>query len=546
MPVQKNIFPHIYKKYRSLIFVLITVFILEIFWAARTSLWVDEFFSWAIIKRPLSDLFFIKQFSRWYMNSFPPLYEVVVHLFLKVFPGDNVLLLRFPSIIFFLIMLFLVYILTLIICKRQEAAALAVFLIASNPAYLFYGHMLRGYIFFIDLIIISFLLIHLFLKSEYKIKYLILLSIIQCCMAYTFYTAFIIIIIEMLFIRVYVFRMKSQQISCCQLLLLFLPFIVFIPWAPNFAADLFIESLKGNSNSSFLSKMQVLCTNVLLRANIGFVMQGVLFPLSLIYVLYKGYKSKNTRIFPVILLIAVSFIGYTLVCLLLITKGIAGFDGPLYIRYFLPVFFIMFMFNCIFIVCQKRIIKTVLLFLLIVSIFFSAINGSYYWKNTPRIKDAAYYLKKYELDQYKFIMFFEDRMVIPGFLFYFLDSTSAYLATAPHYGNLKAINKILQAKSSAIRGNVIGINYFAFERTLTDISINNPELLILVDIDYFNSMGMDKSYNKEYNNLAWLDTGTENFIRVWNKIMEEKNLKYKLLDKKYFNGFVVAIYKKII
>ena len=228
MPLQKNNLFYICKKHAGLLSVLSVTLLLEIFYAATKSLWLDEFFSWAIIKRPLREILFLgKDFNRWYMNSFPPLYEVIVRFFLQLVPVKNDLVLRFPSIIYFLITIILVYMLTVKISRKREAGLLAAFLVAFNSAYFSYGHILRGYLFLTSLCALSLFLIYLFLISGNKVKYLAILSLVNCCMIYTSYVAFIIIVVEWIFLRVYIFKTKNKGMLPYLLLSFLIPFILF-------------------------------------------------------------------------------------------------------------------------------------------------------------------------------------------------------------------------------------------------------------------------------------------------------------------------------
>jgi len=63
---------------------------------------------------------------------------------------------------------------------------------------------------------------------------------------------------------------------------------------------------------------------------------------------------------------------------------------------------------------------------------------------------------------------------------------------------------------------------------------DDHDILILVDTGYF----------RHYANIFSDIEGKENFIMSFEKLASGRGVPYQLLEKKEFNGFVVAIYKK--
>ena len=517
MKIRKNNFLHICKSHIGLLLILLTTFILQVFYAATRSLWLDEFFSWAIIKRPLKEILFLeKDFARWYMNSFPPLYEVIVRFFLKLVPICNDLILRLPSIISFLITIVLIYALTVKISRKREAGLLASFLVAFNSAYFSYGYMLRGYLFLTGLCVVSLYLIYMFLTSKRKIKYLVILSLVNSCLVYTSYISFIIIIIEGIFLHAHALKNKDNRILPYVLGSFLLPFVIFIPWAHNFGVDCFIESV-SSANGTVYDRF----LNLFTGSNRIFLVHMILFPISYLYC----YKKSRSPVRSFFLLLIILFFIYLFL-------GVFFID-PFNVRYFLPILFILILFNCIFIAAQKKYLQLILISFLILATLADIGNYDFHIdidNHLVDIKSVAHYLRARDYTTENTVIFFEDIMVMPGFFYYFLSPKEAYLATAPWYGTFMKINEYLVGKNIIVWGNCLGTNYYADDLIVAD----DHDILILVDTGYF----------RHYTNIFSDIEGKENFIMSFEKLASGRGVPYQLLEKKEFNGFVVAIYKK--
>ncbi len=518
----------------GLLIILCVTLGLEILVAVQRSMWVDEFFSWAVVERPITDVLFLsKEFCRWYMNSFPPLYEIMVHLFLSIIHNDNVLALRFLSIVSFLATIILVYKLTYIISKNKTSSLLASFFIASNPAYFLYGGMLRGYAFLSLITVMSFLLIHSFFNRHRKIKFLIFISLSWVAMIYLSYFSVLIICIQAFFLRFYILRSGDKKIYYYFLFCFSIPFIIFIPWAHNLGTDIFIENIgRGGNVLSHINLTSVLY--ILSKGNWILLVHLVFMPFSLFYFYKysKGIKSES-KIF--IVLIASCFLLYiTAMAFLLLSRSFSKVDSPLYIRYVLPVFYIAFVLNSVFVVSKKRAVGIILSVLWVSLSMVSFYSSKCY---TPKgaifdIKSVAAYIKKCNFHNQKTVLFFEDAMVVPGFLYYY-NPRYAYMATVPFYGNVSNINRILDNKNITIIRNIIGINYYPIRTTLE----NNYDVLVIIDTDYFENLGCNvcgASYS-----------GKGNFIHDIGTFIKNMHLEYRLKEKRNFHGFTVVMYEKI-
>ncbi len=515
MRTQKGNFFYICKKNVTLLLVLLATFVLQIFYAATESLWLDEFFSWAVIKRPLKEILFLqKDFARWYMNSFPPLYEVIVRFFIQMVPIKNDLILRLPSIIFYLVTIILVYMLTVKISRKRESGVLAAFLVAFNSAYFSHGYMLRGYLFLTGLCVLSLFLVYQFLTSKHKIKYLVFISLVNCCMVYTSYISFVVIIVEGLFLYSCALRRNDKKTIPYIIGSFLMPFIAFLPWVHNFGVDCFLESVSTSSNTPYERLVSLFS-----GSNRIFFAHAILFPISYFYC-YKKFKDIRRLFF---LLLAELFFIYLFLC--------AFFIDPINIRYVLPILFIPVLFNSIFIVMLKKSAQLVLIAPLVLATLFSA--GKYKFhvdEHLVDIKSVAYYINSHDYEPKRTMIFFEDIMVMPGFFYYFLSPKEAYSATAPFYGYFLKINESLADKDITTWGNCLGVSYYADNLIMQD----DHDILVLVDTGYFrHDIGI-------YTDIS----GEENFIRSFERQAKERGAPYQLVEKKIFNGYVVATYKK--
>ncbi|MBU1864396.1 MAG: glycosyltransferase family 39 protein [Candidatus Omnitrophica bacterium] len=519
---------HRCKTHKLLIIIIIIICVLECYSATQKGLWIDEFFSWGIAKRPLHELAYQKVFDRWYVNSFPPFYEIIVHLFLKCIIVENDLTLRLPTILFFILAIVLLYIFTLKLSKNKKAAIIAALLTATSPGYFHYGSMLRSYLFMVVFVILSFFCMYAFIESHHKKRFLVLLSAIHCCMMYTFYPLMIIIGIEMLALRIYIYKKKQNNILPFFIICFAFPFIAFIPWYSNFAFDCFVEFVKGKGSLTFLENTGSFFSRLLWQYNRTFIVHGMMFPISLFF-LYKKWKRENASISITSSIVLACVLLYVFIFIVVMMKSyyFKTVDGFLYIRYFLPVFFIIIIYNSITIAQYKN--KILLATFIVGMIFLNVYDGIRWHINMPEMKQAASYVKKFVSDDNQTLIFIEDAMFIPGFLYYFAGRDYAYMATQRYWGDRKTVNETLKERNIKLIGNRIhrGL-YVAYEMLEAGCDI-----FIVIDSAFFDSP-------TEFGFL-----GEDNFINSTEYYMEQESLIYQLLGKKHFNAYTVAVYKNL-
>ncbi|MBU1864397.1 MAG: glycosyltransferase family 39 protein [Candidatus Omnitrophica bacterium] len=514
--------------HKILIIIVVVICVLECYGATQKSLWIDEFFSWGVVKRPIQDLFYQKTFIDWNKNSFPPLYEAIVHCFLKIVCIENDLTLRLPAILFFLLVIILVYMFTLKLSKSKKAAVIAAFLTATSPGYFHYGSMLRGYLFMATLVILSFLCIYAFVQSYNKKRHLIFLSFIYCCMVYTFYPLIIIIGIEMVALHIYVYKRKQYDIFPFLMMCILLPSIAFIPWYANFITDYYTESTKGMTSLTALQNVWSFISTVLWHNNSTLIVHGVIFPVSLFFLYkswYKKTKKKNAGTLVVSYIVLTCTVGYIFIFIVKMMLQSYGADGFLYVRYYLPVFFVIIIYNSIFIAKLK---SKILLTAFIISLTCLNVHNGIRWHiNMPEMKQVASYVEKFVSNDNQTHIFFEDVMFIPGFLYYFAGSDYAFMAVQRYWGERRIVNEALRKKNIRISGNVIGLAAYRSAVVLKQ----DHDVLVLIGSDFFDDYAEYGFY------------GTDNFINSTEYYMEKEGLIYQLLGKKHFNSYTVAVYK---
>jgi len=128
------------KNYFYLVIILIIGFIIRLI-NVNQSLWLDE----AIAVQAVSKYGFWDLIARYAPYDFnPPLYYLILHLWLKIFPA-NEFFIRLPSIIFGLCAIIFTYKISLLIFKNKKIGILAAALLATSPLHIYYSQEARMY-----------------------------------------------------------------------------------------------------------------------------------------------------------------------------------------------------------------------------------------------------------------------------------------------------------------------------------------------------------------------------------------------------------------
>jgi len=514
------------KKEIPLYLLIIAVIIKEIIIASSSGFFVDEFFNWAVVNRPLHQLFLIKQFVRWYMNSFPPMYEVIVHYFALLTSCTSVLALRMPAIISFGVVIFLMYKFTLLLSGDRRASFLSSLFIAVYPIYFLYGHMLSGYMFFTACSLLSCYVIYLFFFSGYRKKYLLFLFILHIVMLYVSYLSFFIIGFQLLFLRIHLDSAERKDLIFFLWIAGIIYLGVFMPWFPNFVFDVQLEFINKKAASLFLLDRNIITVakSLFSRGGLLFLLNSLLFIVSSIKIsgFYSQHKVKRVFLSFIIYFYIVYIAG-----VLLINKDFSNMFGwrSGFMRYMLPAFSVVLVVNAIFIsafIRNKAIVFCVAAFFIIFSILCH--------RNIPTIKPVAEYLKEIIPEGNNTLLLFEDTLDIPGFLYYFSSPADALAATEKYYGNIySGTQEKFRKKGIDIIGNIVGISYYVHRQALMS---NNYSRVIIVDLPYFCC---------PYMNSCNCDC-TRNFVYSIDVLIKKLSFPYHLKSKRHFPYYSVWIY----
>jgi hypothetical protein len=520
---------------KHFIFFLITVIvILYLFPVARSrGLFLDEFFSLAIAKKPITEIFFSNLNKVEYRNSFPPLFELVVKGFKSFCPVSSDLCLRMPSLLSFIGLLGCVYALCLKLFQEKKVGIYAIFFIALNPSHLFFAQMMRGYIFLAALIAALMVVNSAFFSNCHKRGWH-LIAITSLCIAieYTFYVGFSVLLAEYLVLLFFSLR-EDRKLIPLVFLSAVIVLVAYIPWIPGFIRDFAFEA-EESSPISLWEKVTFVFQKIFPFGNISYPVHGVLFLPSCIYAMRRYRTSKKFYMLLVLLLICIIWGGvYYLMLNFTIPKHMA-FRA---IRYILPVFFIPVLFNsfmCVRLQARNMKYKVFCWGLLLFTLIDCAATNSAYKHEISSTKEIARYLKQYDFRDASVLLFIEDVILIPGFIYYFRGENVSDIVMNPYFGGTKKksdMTYLLEDENYIITGNIFGIEKYVYE----EIEKYSTDFLVLIDSRIF----MLKHLYTEDNEDSCFDfiNETEAFLRI-------KDIDYSLVDKQLFTGYACAVYKR--
>lgn len=207
------------REYVVLFIVLAIAFFLRLYHLGFRDFWYDEVCSFYYAQHPLR-------------NWNPPLYWILLHFWIKVF-GASEFSLRFPSLLFSLISVFLVYLLGKRLFSPRVGIYAAVFM-AFSPFHIQYAQEARPYSLSLCLSILSVYSLHMALiniKFRFWLNFIII-SIIGFYNNNNYYHIFLYIA-QWLCVFLYI---KKDYLS--KMFYLFVPLLAFSLWIPRFILKL--------------------------------------------------------------------------------------------------------------------------------------------------------------------------------------------------------------------------------------------------------------------------------------------------------------------
>lgn len=234
------------------------------------SLWIDEGFSvnwahlgpWGIIVSAAGDVH-------------PPLYFLVLHSWITLL-GDSEFSLRFLSVIFGFLAIFLIYKLGSLIFDKNTGI-LSSLLIALSILHVYYSQEARSYTMMVFLVILSmYFLLRFFEGKNRKITIGYLISSIL--MIYTHFYGLFIILAQNIFFFTHFLYSKEKGIRFKRWIRLqLILFIAFLPWL----CILIFQTIRESSERSF----------------IGWIPAPSIFLISTTFFEFFGYLSGTTSLY---------------------------------------------------------------------------------------------------------------------------------------------------------------------------------------------------------------------------------------------------------
>ena len=205
------------------------------------SLWLDEGLQYYVAtQNSITELFLQK------LSFHPPLSFIINHLFLLL--GDSDFLLRLPSALFGIASLPVLYILARDLTSRQ-AAIFSVFVLALSPFHIWYSQEGRMYSQLMFFSLLSSVLLMQALRRG-KTRWWIYYTLVSAAGMYTH--VFMAVALSAQFFWVLLFHRRhllSITASGVAVALLFLPWVVFLPWVSHFVSKVSTVGLTGGTTS---------------------------------------------------------------------------------------------------------------------------------------------------------------------------------------------------------------------------------------------------------------------------------------------------------
>lgn len=222
-----------------LLCIIFLAFVLRIIYLDSKSLWLDE---------ATNILMAEKSISAWTFSE-PPLYYLVLHFTLAI--GKNEAVVRFPSVIFGVLAVFVIYKIGIILYGEKEALVSA-FLLSISQTAIFFSQDTKYYSLFIFLSLAS---VYFFLRMEEKPtnSNKFLFSVLLVLSFYTHYFTILLLFVLIIF-KIWKCRENLKEIKHFFLLIgMFL--LLITPVFPNFISQTI--SRAGPSNNVFAYQTQL-------------------------------------------------------------------------------------------------------------------------------------------------------------------------------------------------------------------------------------------------------------------------------------------------
>lgn len=381
--------------------ILVSIFFLALalrLMVVDQSLWLDEAISVQVATK-YNFWQIITQFSPKDFN--PPLYYLVLHFWLKIFPATEFFI-RLPSIIFGLSAIIFIYKISLLIFKNKKIGILVAALLATSPLHIYYSQEARMYSLATFLTCGSMYYFIKLIRSKnslFIIHYLLFIIL----MLYSHYLCWFIIVVQWSYILILkLWRVKKLFFNI--LISNILIFLSLLLWLPILSDQLKIGDRVASNNIVWNQLGNLSIKNIALLpvkfiiGRTSFENKSFYYLLVFLLVLFFGYllyRTLKISFFPACLEKTRPGLELTIIWLWL---GIPLFLGVL-ISLKVPIFsYFRFLFclPALYLLISKGVFSfkkptILIILLLLINIFFSfkyLLYSDYYrenWKETVKV-----------------------------------------------------------------------------------------------------------------------------------------------------------------
>ncbi len=405
----------------------------------KESFLTDEYFSLYKAELPLKEIIFGHQ-KETNPNTLPPLYEIIMHFWLKIF-GTGEFPQRSFSAFLGIVSVYIIYRLSRLLFDEKTGLLVCLFASLSFSWFSFFRQN-RCYGLFICLTLLSFYLFFYYLKNKQSGLSFAILIITNICLAYTHYFAFLVVSIELLLSTLEV-RRNVRWVTDILLVCIWVIF-AYIPWYPNLFHDINREPLMNIKIYYSGLGLQLYSIATLLFADFHIEWDPLL---TLLYIplLVIGWiklnKAGTTKFRHLPLCLALIFL------LPFITIYSITLSDRL--RYYTPFSFPLFMLLALGIqqINQRKFGRVILLPILVFAATFNIIDFYDFFHNPlhENWKQATQYIKQipdYENKEMAFV--FQTKYNPPVFAYYYWDKKTA-ASFIDNIANLESYEKDLSA-----------------------------------------------------------------------------------------------------
>ncbi|PIS09177.1 hypothetical protein COT75_02870 [Candidatus Beckwithbacteria bacterium CG10_big_fil_rev_8_21_14_0_10_34_10] len=265
----------LFKNKKISIFLIFLFVLLLRFVSISQSLWLDEAFSFEVAtKYPLKELLF----NFLPKDFYPPLYYLILHFWLKIFPATEFFL-RLPSIIFSILSCFYAYKLFKLYYHDKKGAVFSLLLLGTSPLYLYYSQEARTYVLTSLLVILSiYYFAKLVKKRSFSNAFLYILTTLF--MIYSHYLSFFLLPAQWF----YFLTLKLKKKDLVNFFLVnFILLILYLPWLPILLKQLKIGNKVAGESSVWSQTLGNLSFKNIGLLPVKFIMGRVSFDNKVLY-----------------------------------------------------------------------------------------------------------------------------------------------------------------------------------------------------------------------------------------------------------------------